>query len=561
MALIHNIEHYRSRPLVSGALALQPIPQARVENRPQVCFVPKTEGLGQHTKSLAQEVQKITDTQAEQFRSHTQTETPWYEAIPGFFTPPQIERFLRRIQEKMSEGKSYHDALSFASVEVEQDVHGYEDEYIRQLAGLKWNIGWNDVQKLQGLDYNGETLQDLTSRQERDGVLYDSWFTDRPEEGKLGIESWLRTAPVGSKVLLISPSGWSGYEGFDYPQTQIYYVEVGEGKTLKSFTLRYDVPIEDNERLQKEAGMFVPEFRNERDRIKHMLRSPIFIAPDGTPIEQDGTPKKTPNNKTITSPEDVIDLMQQVRGSATAYEDPMFGQRTFDDMRALIRNPELFTKRHELSDEVVTTFQEYAAWELQQGHNPEETMRNLEIALGVILVKIKQLYLGESKQTVQEHRGSRGHVTYAASHGIFQNNSNYHHELEDMSKLPGCAGGGEKKKSRLQSMGGSREIESSSSGTVHGTCPGCGQEVEATIEDCKTICPNDDIPCIWSKTGRAGGSVRREDPQEELVKKMAVPKVEEPLKDKVSPLKKVGEIKREDREERRRHEQPVAKAA
>jgi hypothetical protein len=578
MAIIHSIEAYRPHTPTHGALALQSrasFPQEiGKKERPHLAVVSGSnmhqelgntgEALNPHVCSLVQEVAVVKQTEQKRSSIGEKDAEPWYYLRgTGFFIPTQVNSFLKDIQAELQKGKSFKEALDISSVKIREDIKGFEDEYLKQLAALCWNIGWKDAagtNKLYGIDYNGMFLEDLTERQEREGALYDTWFTDKPEEGKKGIESWLRTAPEGSKVLLVSPKGWSGYEGFTYPQTQIYYVEVGKGNTLKSFTLRYDVSIEKNEELQKKLGIMVPSVRNERDRIKQMLGTPIFIAPDGSSINQDGSATNTLGTRKVCSPEDVIDLMQSVKGSDIAYADDKFGARTFGDMREVIKNPQKFLTRHPGSEKLVETFREYVSWEFSQGHDEKETRQNLEIALALVIVQLKHLYFGSATAEAVGHVPTQSVHTsrpYGAG-GIFQNNLNYEQELEDIRKLPGCAGTQDKNKSRKNSMGGSREVESSASSLMikEKPCPGCGQLIFASMDDCKIICPNEGCP--FSFSGREGKSVSEQQEEKQEIKE--APKKEEPKPEKVVQKKK-PETKKQDGLKERRGKEPEVKAA
>lgn len=397
--------------------------------------------LSPHAQSLAYEVSNEKAKQ-QRLEQAGDTSEPWYYLSgTGFFVHGQIDLFLKDIQQEIQNGRLFQDAIDFCLVKIREDVKGFENEYLKQLAGLKWNIGWKNVdgeQKLYGVDYNGALLEELTGREEREGALYDIWFTDREDEGKVGIESWLRTAPVGSKVLVVSPSGWSGYENFIYPQTQIYYVEVGEGDSLRAFTLRYDVPIDKNEAFQEALGISVTDTRGERARIKQMLANPIFIG-------SDGTPEAGQSDRKIYSPEDVIDLMQTIKGSAVAFSDPKFGDRTFDSMRTFIRNPEQFSTRHPQAQPLIDAFYEYASWELSQGESPEDTRQNLEIALAVVIVELKELYFPSTP-----HASDSDNMQ---TKGIFQDNLNYKQQLSEIRELPGCAGTIEKSGVFINSLG------------------------------------------------------------------------------------------------------------
>ena len=581
MAIIHTLEAYRSQPqsLLDGALARVPrVVQRPNYEKPQLSLVASTtkERLSTYAQSLVAEVATEQEKQQKREESGDRSEPWYYLSGTGFFVHGQVQLFLKDIQQEIRKGKSFTEAVDFASVKVREDVHGFEYEYLKQLAGLKWNIGWKDVdglQRLYGTDYNGETLESLTGKEEREGALYDAWFTDKPGEGKKGIESWLRDAPVGSKVLLVSPSGWSGYDGFVYPQTQIYYVEIGEGKSIKSFTLRYDVPIEKNEQLQKALGVVVGEARTERDRIKQMLGSPIYIAPDGSSVTQEGEVLKS-SQKKIHSPEDVIDLMQEVKKCSVAFADEKFGDRTFDSMHTFIQDPDKFLARHPESDALVHAFEEFAKHEFSQGHSEKETTQRLEIALALVIVQLKRLYLGSAKIS------SAGHIPVSVyeKHGVDQGYTNdprgffqsagidYAQELAEIRKLPGCAGAQEEGVStgsgiRITAMGISREAKSTNPllecASIKcrqcGWEPGQGEEVGEVCPVCEWA-PGKDVDPDWAEKKKKSGQTEKQTPE---TSKKEIQKEEPQKQKKILPLtrpevKKIESKKKEMPERRGR---------
>ncbi len=556
MSLARNTEHPRqnfshfSRP-TSSANSFTTTDAMRLRIQRLECAYNK-DSLSLSTQSLMEEVAKEQEKQQKREQSGDRSEPWYYLSRTGFFVYGQVQLFLHDLQQEVQKGKSFGQAVDFCAVKVREDLKGFEEEYLKQLAALKWNIGWtikDGVQKLKGVDYNDALLDDLTGEKEREGALRAAWFEDKDPEKNANrkhpaIETWLRTADIGSKVLLVSPSGWSGFDDFTYPQTQIYYVEVGEGKSLKSFTFRYDVSLGDNEALQKAFGVHVVTAWNERDRIKNMLGNPILIAPDGIPLNGH-------SDKKVSSPLDVIDVMQEIKGSDVAFADNVFGKRTFTQMREIIKNPDKFLVRSQESDLLIETFRAFAKEEFSQGHSKEETTQRLEIALALIVMQVKNVYFGPTNLPSNGHvpvstTALREQRLYATS-GMFQNGLDYVQELEKLRELPGCAGGGSKV--RISSLGGSRSAENAN-GTYETCgkirCAQCGWEPgsgEAVGERCP-VCtwkPGEAVDENWSakkdKTAQTESEKSAETP-----KKVELPKIEKPLQIKKTEPKQ-GEKK------------------
>jgi hypothetical protein len=358
--------------------------------------------------------------------------TPWYH-LPGtgFWVIEQIDQLMR-------DGE-------ISNVGV--DTRFFVDEYMEQMANLRWNLSIGEVAGKKRIicpDYRNRTLESTTSKDERDGVVHETLFGNK-EKGIVGIEEQIINASVGTMVIIVSPEGWSGLKDADgkpirYPESQTYCILKLPGGRLHSYTLRSKANILQNEVFQRSLGLRTPEIKDQKERIKTVFKNVAIITPEvSDQAEQDG-------RKPIRTFEDVIDLMQDsVGGRAEAYEG-----KTYDDMRAYIRNPENFTKRHPLTEPLIKRFEDYARWRFAKGGRYDDIVTDLQIALAFNPMQLGKLYREERTVTiVDEENGMRGNSMREAlakerlvRFTQMPGGINYQMELKKLQELPGCAGGG-----------------------------------------------------------------------------------------------------------------------
>ncbi len=440
-------------------------------------------------------------------------EVPWYYLSgTGFFVKNQTDSFINGLKQRVRTGERFDTALDNELVKVKVDIEAFEDEYLKQLAGLRWNIGWKEVdgeKRIVAKAYNNTLLENVTSKSEREGAVHDLWFTGNPSQKVPGVEKWLQTAPENSLAVIVSPDGWSGLSTPDekpirYTETQVYAIKTKKNGKLEAYTFRYDANIFQNEQLQRKFGLDVSDAPNQKEQIKQTLKNVAFFRGDN------------PNNK-IKNMEDVIDAMAEVKGNTITIKG-----KTFDDIRAFLRNPQDFLYRHDQTPELIHQFEEFVKWEFSKGHPERETTTNLQIALALTILKLNKLYR-EKEQTKIPYERTDGAIynkrqNSMHSRGIppyaywIKDKMNYKSEIEDLKKRGGCAGGGsdsKKEKSNVDSMGSSRigEIGETISSTSEdynfdhdGTCVVCdsGPKKLGPCDICES--------CDASLGGKAGKS-------------------------------------------------------
>lgn len=400
-------------------------------------------------------------------------EVPWYYLSgTGFFVKNQTDVLIAGLKQRMRTGERFNTALDSELVKVKVDIEAFEDEYLKQLAGLRWNIGWKDVddkQRIVAKAYNHALLESVTGKSEREGAVHDLWFTGNPSQNVPGVEKWLQTAPENSLAVIVSPDGWSGLSTPDekpirYTETQVYAVKTKKNGELEAYTFRYEANILQNEQLQRKFGLTVSNAANQKEQIKQMLKNVAFFRGDN------------PNNK-IKNMKDVVDIMEEIKGNNITIKG-----KTFDDIRAFLRNPQDFLHRHDKTPELIHQFKEFVKWEFSQGHMEQETTTNLQIALALTILKLNRLYRDQERPDdiiySTDYHTRKDVAIYAYSKNL---DMNYKSEVENLQKRGGCAGGGSKKEvSLFSSMGSSRIGETISLSTSEsysfdheGTCVAC----------------------------------------------------------------------------------------
>lgn len=412
----------------------------------------KNIGLTEHRQPINSLVHEVRTNRLEPLRAG---EVPWYYLSgTGFFVKNQTDSFVKGLKQRVRTGERFDTALDSELVKVKVDIEAFEDEYLKQFAGLRWNIGWKEIdgkKRIVAKAYNNTLLENVTSKSEREGAVHELW---------INVEKWLQTAPENSLAVIVSPDGWSGLSTPDekpirYTETQVYAVKTKKNGELEAYTFRNDANIFQNEQLQRKFGLIVPNTPSQKEQIKQTLKNVAFFRGDN------------PNNK-IKNMEDVVDAMEEVKGNPITIKG-----KTFDDIRAFLRNPQDFLYRHDKTPELIHQFEEFVKWEFSQGHPEQETTTNLQIALALTILKLNKLYREKEQKKIPSEivdgaiYNNRHYGREIPPYAYVKNDRvDYKSEIEDLKKRGGCAGGGsdsKKEKSNVDSMGSSRIGETVSS--------------------------------------------------------------------------------------------------
>lgn len=436
-------------------------------------------------------------------------EAPWYAlAGTGFRTKEQASQLIRNTLSP--ENKPDDKKMEIELAKVGQDVRSFEDEYLKQMLSLRFNLAWQEKdgkKKIVCPDYGNVTWESVTAKNEREGVVHEALFGKKDGKQK-GVEEWLNTAPDNSLAVIVSPQGWSGLKDSDnkdivFTESQIYALR----KTphgLEARTFRFEADINANEKMQRLMGLTVEKATDPKTRIKNTMMNVAYITPsDADKSEKNGL---TP----VRSFEAVVSIMQEsVGGRKTAY-----GDRKFSEIAEFLQNPDLFTKRHPLTDNLITRLEDYSRLELQSSAAPREKEKNIQIALAITVLQLNKLYRAqeaEKKKSVepsfrrtQIHTDSGHEVSHGAIIAQLNSGLSYQREKADLQERPGCAGGG----SRVNSAGVSREAVSiPSSVSIWGTdqygnrayeCPSChatNVREENVLDKACPKCDSTEVAC------------------------------------------------------------------
>lgn len=375
-----------------------------------------------------------------------------------------VETQIRLLVDNYKRGVPLSDSIS----QIEQDTNGFSTEYLKEapVFGIPLELGRvHGEKRIVGRLYGKKLWLDSVDRIERDGVVYKSISE---------LEKRAVTARAGTIFVVHSGEGWSGYQAkgknlekldeedvrqgrareVTYPDAQTYVVRVDEGGGLTAVTLKAHMNLSQSERfmaaLQGEK-LPVASSQSEKERIKQIVGNVVEIKPE--------------ERKNMY---DIVKTMKQIVGSESAYTDSMGRTRTFDEMRFMLANPENLEKLDEITQRLSDRFSRYAEWRL--GINDEAQQSDLQIALGYTILNLMHEVRGPVAERVLE-RGSVYSVRHQDQKLLpFDPRAT----LEEMQKLPGCAGGGNSMKIDSASMrtgilGGDEH------GSLQFECPDCGR--------------------------------------------------------------------------------------
>nr|MBI5455961.1 hypothetical protein [Candidatus Levybacteria bacterium] len=363
-------------------------------------------------------------------------QTPWYYLSgTGFYVKEQVGQLIRNTRNSLSSVAP--DVVEIELEKTKVDIEAFEDEYLKQMPGLKFNLAWEGEggdRHIVCPDYNNTSWESVTDLKEREGVV---------AEVRKKVEEWLKTAPADSYAVIISPEGWSGFsdasgDAVHYKETQIYAIHTLDNGEIEARTFRYEANILENEELQRSLGLGIDEEPNQKERIKNALRNTLFVRGD----DQD---------RSISSFEDIVNKMQ----SSVGGRETVYGTRTFAEIRSFLKNPEFYSKRNLLTERLIRRFQEYARHRISEGNVFGQEL-DLQIALGVTVAQLNKSYreIHEQENVVyalpryKQDLDEMAMIVFASR----ANFVNYEYERKDLGLRPGCAGGGNEKV-MINSMG------------------------------------------------------------------------------------------------------------
>jgi hypothetical protein len=388
-------------------------------------------------------------------------ETPWYHlAGTGFWVKEQVANLIKNTPD--AGDALFPSVLELELTKVRDDVQKFEEEYLQQMASIRWNLAWGEVggqKRVICPDYGGVLWESATGKNEREGVVYDTLFGN-PDKGIIGVEEKLRDAPNDTFVVMVSPEGWSGLLDADgrkirYPESQVYAIHKKPDGELETYTFRYDATIFQSEELQRRLGLTVNPDPDQKERIKQTFSNVAFINP-------------REERAAIHSFADLINVMQETVGGRPIAYGGDGNPKTFDQIREFITDPQV-AEYHPLTEKLIDRFANYARWVFTQQLSPEDLEINLQIAMALTPLHMNRVYRDEAKDMSFEEgrvfnspqaRSQHGRIGQPGSEtrliNLATRGMDYQTEKTDLQKRPGCAGGGEEERD-AKSMGGSRK--------------------------------------------------------------------------------------------------------
>lgn len=391
-----------------------------------------------------------------------QTEAPWYHLSgTGFNVEPQIQTFIKGYKDRLQNGSNPSEAFNDEFMKIAMDIRAFEHEYLKRLAGLKWEIDFGIVNGEKRIiatgGYQGKLLEEVTAKSERNGSVYEAWYTGDQKRGIPGIEKWLITAPKNSIAVLVSPEGWSGFNTQDnepilYPESQIYVAQIDENKKLQAYTFRWEAGIHKNEKLQKELGLNVPEVSNQKERIIQTVKNVAFFRGDDP-------------NTSIKTPQDVVRKMEKANGN-----NPVaFEGKTFNEIQTFLKNTDSYLTYHSRTPYLISELKKSFQLELNSQNNSEEEKNiNLQINLALTILKLNDEYEKQKNKTIyqansiQNINPNDNDLIKPDPRSLNNKNTIIGNAIQNLSQKGGCAGGGNSTK--VNSMGSSRSGEINLSG-------------------------------------------------------------------------------------------------
>jgi len=343
------------------------------------------------------------------------------------------------------------DRSSWAN-QTERDLRGFCLEYLRQ--GTVFPFEYEIVNgELIDRRYGNRRMLDTVDPSERGGAVLQSLSE---------IQKYLLEGKDGVTTVMISPPGWTGLsmdngERIAYEDAAIFIMqrkEDEEGAKVIGTTLRTDFDLNKvRELIRQLTGQDLPQTASVIDCV----RAVAF---------RDGE-----SNSSMITLEGLIDTLEAIKKSRFSYKD-----RTWTDMRRDVDRRQELYEFDEKTGEIINEFKEYVL-------SGEHSELEIQKALAATFLRLSKYFLVDKKI----HYGKINTETHHARDIITTRRvMTYGQVVEEVQKLPGCAGGGNK--SSTTSI--TDRAVSFGSETICCKCPFCGEQVEAVISNGRIWCPN-----------------------------------------------------------------------
>ncbi len=292
--------------------------------------------------------------------------------------------------------------------QVERDLRGFALEYLRQ--GTVFPFEYEIVNgELVDRKYAGRRMLDTVDKKERGGGVLESLSL---------IREHLLEGEDGATAIMVSPPGWTGLRmdngaSIEYEDTQTFYFKKVGDRVLGA-GLRTDFNLQEARMLIKYlTGQELPISASIIDCVKAI--STINPSADG-----------------IGSTNDLIKILKKVkRESRPAEARYAYKDKPWEDMeRDMERREELY-EFDERTGEIINEFTEYVL-------SGEHTQLEIQRVLAATFLRLSKYFLVDKKiQYGEIHMDTYQVRDIAAMRAM-----TYGQVVEEVQKLPGCAGGG-----------------------------------------------------------------------------------------------------------------------
>ncbi|HUV71451.1 MAG TPA: hypothetical protein VMW25_00435 [Clostridia bacterium] len=336
---------------------------------------------------------------------------PYWEPLKksGFNIELHLENLRTATSRLLQAGKTWPEAVDFCKKETVAEVRGFWQEFLRGFSVLPIPIEKRQINGKEEIvvSYSEEELfLDAIDEEEREGVVKASFIQ---------ITEFLKIAPEGSMVILVSPPGWSNLKdgagrSITHLETHIYSYCIKKGE-IEALTIVTDNSLEvDKDLVSWLSGQEYLTALGERERIKGVVGSPIFFNGDTRSF----------------SFEQLLEEIEFVKGSCFAR-----GKITFAELRK-----QLAEKDHLLEgNQVIKTLIVRLEKDLELCLVDPSANSFIEVGK-----KIADALVGI--HTFSTETGSVQEVDWHYLDALLSNESRRYQAMEEISTLTGCSGGG-----------------------------------------------------------------------------------------------------------------------
>lgn len=351
--------------------------------------------------------------------------------------------------------------------QTDGDIKGFIIEYLTEK--LVFPIHYTilpEEKRVVDRFYGNKDVEDIVSSEERNGSVKRSIKK---------VKDFFLDAKDGSIAVMTSPAGWSGMklsngDSIVYPDSQTYIWKKQENEVW-GFTVKTDFSYEEHRELLK--------------------RLTFQTLPEDAPVTQyvETVAGIIPGDHSFDI-KDIVNIMRDVRFDTTGGLPFAFKNRMWNEVyKDLDRREELWKYDVE-TEKIVQEFKNYFL-----SHDLSE--KEIQEALSVTILRIARFLRSDKIQT----RSSR---SFSDNSSTILGSLRYGDILDDVQKIPGCAGGGSTKINSITPRAGI--FGSDEHGALSFECPSCGMvnvREKGKLKSQCDFCKSTEVACKEPKNNVA----------------------------------------------------------